>query len=175
MQSVHKSAGFTLVELIITMAVISVAVLGITYALSFAFSHQSDGIWQAKSVALAESYLEEIMSRRFDEMTPSGGVPPCSLATTACSVALGSDGESRSNFDDVDDFNGVDDQPPLDAQGLPRSEYSSFRVEVSVAYASAAQVASLGLDNPRDAKLVTVTVTPPGSSPLRFPMLRGNF
>ena len=71
----RKADGFTLVELVVTMVVISIAVLGISYALSFAFSRQSDGLWQAKSVALAESYLEEIMARRYDEVTPLGGVP----------------------------------------------------------------------------------------------------
>lgn len=172
---VRSSSGFTLVELIITMAVISVAVLGITYALSFAFAHQSDGLWQAKSVALAESYLEEILSRRYDESTPLGGVPPCSAATAACSSVLGADGESRAEFDDVDDFDGVNDLPPLDADGLPRPQYATYRVQVSVAYASAAQVAALGLDNPQDAKLINVTVTPPGGTPLDFPVLRGNF
>lgn len=175
MRPAAEQQGFTLVELIITMAVISVAVLGISYALSFALSHQSDGLWQAKSVALAESYLEEIMSRRFDENTPADGVPPCSLATTPCTGAPGPDGEIRAEFDDVDDYDGIDDMPPLDADGLPRAEYASFRVQVAVNYASAAQVAALGLDVTSDAKLVTVTVTPPGGSPLDFPMLRGNF
>ena len=45
-------SGFTLVELIVTMMLVSIAVLGISYALSFAFTHQSDGLWQAKAVAL---------------------------------------------------------------------------------------------------------------------------
>jgi MSHA pilin protein MshD len=166
--------GFSLVELIVTMMLISIAVLGITYALSFAFSHQSDGLWQAKSVALAESYIEEIMARRYDEAAPLGGVPPCSPATVACS-AVGADGETRSEFDDVDDYDGVDDLPPLDVNGNPRAEYAGFRVQVSVAYADAGQVAALGLDATTDAKLVTVIVTPPGQSDMSFPIVRGNY
>lgn len=162
--------GFTLVELIVTMMLISTAVLGISYALSFAFSHQSDGLWQSKSIALAESYLEEIMARRFDETTPIGGVPPCA----PCS-APGPDGEARTGFDDVDDYDGVDDLPPLDALGNPRLEYDGYRVQVAVGYPSAGQVAALGLDDATDAKLVTVTVTPPGGSAMDFSVLRGNF
>ena len=169
-----RERGFTLVELIVTMVVVSIAVLGMTYALSFAFSHQSDGLWQAKGVALAESYLEEIMARRFDETTPLGGVPPCSPATVPCS-AIGADGEARDEFDDVDDYDGVDDLPPLDIHGNPRLEYAGYRVEVAVAYVDAAQIAALGLDDATDAKLVTVAVTPPGQSTMEFPMLRTNF
>ena len=170
-----RELGFTLVELIVTMVVISIAVLGITNALSFAFAHQSDGLWQAKSVALAESYLEEIMARRFDEATPLGGVPPCAPTTVACS-AVGVDGEARTEFDDVDDYHGVDDSPPLDVNGNPRLEYAGYRVQVTVAYLDALQVSALGLDASTDAKLVTVRVTPPGvGSAMEFPMLRTNF
>lgn len=169
-----SSRGFTLVELIVTMMLISIAVLGITYALSFAFSRQSDGLWRAKSVALAESYFEEIMARRYDEATPLGGVPPCSPATVPC-TAVGADGEPRAEFDDVDDFDGLDEQPPLDVNGNPRAEYASYRVQISVDYLDAAQVAGLGLDDVSDGKLVTVTVIPPVGSPMDFPLLRTNY
>ncbi|MEQ8857038.1 MAG: prepilin-type N-terminal cleavage/methylation domain-containing protein [Pseudomonadales bacterium] len=168
------SGGFTLVELVVTMVVISIAVLGIGQALAFAFTHQSDGIWQTRSVALAETYIEEIMARRFDEATPVGGVPPCAPAAVPCS-AVGSDGETRAEFDDVDDYDGLDEQPPLDMDGNPRPEYARFRVQVSVGYPDAAQVAAFGLDDASDAKLVTVTVTPPGEATMRFPILRANY
>ena len=161
-------------ELIVTMMLVSITVLAMSYALGFSFSHQSDGLWQAKSVALAESYVEEIMARRYDETTPMGGVPPCAPATTACG-AIGGDGEIRAEFDDVDDFHGVDDQPPLDLNGNSRAEYAGYRVQVNVAYVDAALVASLGLDTTTDAKLVTVTVTPPGRSSMTFPFLRTNY
>lgn len=166
-------SGFTLVELIVTLMLISIAVLGVTYALSFGFSRQSDGLWQAKSIALAEAYMEEIMARRYDEATPLGGVPPCSPATVPCG-APGVEGEARSAFDDLDDFHGLDEAPPLDVNGDPLSRYAGYRVQVSVDYLSIAQVTELGLDDPTDGKLVMVTVTPPGRSPMSFPLLRTN-
>lgn len=166
--------GFTLVELVVTMVVISLAVVGISRALSFAFAHQSDGLWHAKSVALAEAYLEEIMARRYDEAAPVGGVPPCAPAAVPCS-APGSDGEPRAEFDDVDDYHGLDELPPLDADGNPRAGYPGYRVQVSVAYADAAQVAAFGLDDSSDAKLIVVRVTPPNQATLSFPVLRTNY
>lgn len=173
----RAAGGFTLVELVVTMVLISIAVLGISQALAFAISHQSDGIWQAKAVALAESYIEEIMARRYDEVTPLGGVPPCAPGGTPCTAAgsLGSDGEPRAQYDDVDDYDGVDDLPPLDADGNPRAQYAGYRVQVTVDYADAAQVAALGMDDVTDAKLVTVVVTPPGRGPMAFPAVRGNY
>jgi len=166
--------GFTLVELVVTMVVISIAVLGIGQALSFAFARQSDGLWQARAVALAESYIEEIGARRYDEATPVGGVPPCSAATTVCS-GIGNDGEARAEFDDVDDYDGLDEQPPLDPQGNPRSDYQRYRVQISVAYLDSSQVTAFGLDAASDAKLVTVQVTPPGQAALSFPFVRANY
>jgi MSHA pilin protein MshD len=156
------------------MVLISIAVLGLSQALAFAFAHQSDGLWQARSVALAESYIEEIMARRYDEATPLGGVPPCAPAAVPC-TAVGDDGDTRARFDDVDDYHGLDEQPPLDADGNPRSEYSGYRVQVAVAYADAAQVTALGLDDTSDAKLITVDVTPPGQAPMSFAVVRANF
>lgn len=169
-----SARGFTLVELVVTLLLISVAVLGISYALSFAFSRQSDGLWQAKAVALAESYLEEIMARRFDERTPLGGVPPCSPATVPCS-SIGPDGESRAGYDDVDDYHGLDEQPPRDADGNFRPGYDAYRVQIEVSYLDAAAVAALGLDDVTDAKRVLVRVLPPQAGALEFPLLRTNY
>ena len=166
--------GFTLVELVVTLVVISIVLLGVTYALSFAFRHQSDGLWQAKAVTLAQSYVEEIMARRYDEATPLGGVPPCSPATLPC-TGIGADGEGRTGFDDVDDYHGLDEQPPLDSEGVPRADYAGYRVQVAVAYLTPAQVGDFALDDPTDAKRITVRVTPPGKSAMAFSMLRANY
>jgi len=70
---------------------------------------------------------------------------------------------SRANFDDVDDFDGLDESPPLDATGVVRSGFAGYRVQVSVAYPTAAQATAFGLDDPADAKLVVISVTPPGA------------
>jgi len=168
--------GFTLIELVVTMLIISIAALGVMYSLGLGLRHQSDSLWQAKAVALAESYMEEILARRYDEHSPLGGPPPCSTTTVACSApAAFGDGETRAEFDDVDDYDGLVEQPPLDVYGNPRADYDSYRVAVSVAYADAAQVASLGLDTATDAKLVTVTVSTPEGGAMTFSAWRGNF
>ncbi|MEM7099035.1 MAG: prepilin-type N-terminal cleavage/methylation domain-containing protein [Pseudomonadota bacterium] len=170
------AAGFTLVELVLTIVIISIAGVSIFAALSFNLRHQSDGMEYARTSALAQAYLEEIMAKKYDETTPLGGVPPCSASTTACS-ASGSfnDGEARAQFDDVDDYDGLDDLPPLHVDGSVRYEYERFRVQVSVNYATTAQIAALGLAGATDAKVVVVTVTPPAASPTSFAVTRTNF
>lgn len=157
------------------MLLISIAALGISYVLGVGFRHQADALWQSKAVALGQAYHEEIASRRFDETTPVGGVPPCSPATVACSPAVGfNDGEARAEFDDVDDYNGILDSPPLDSLGNPRIGYDSFTVSVTVTYADPALAAALGLDDATDTKVVRVSVSNPAGS-LEFTALRGNY
>ena len=171
-----QNQGFTLVELVMTIVIIGVASVGITAALGFGLRHQSDGISYARSVTLAQAYMEDIMGKRYDENTPIGGVPACSPSTTPCSLAANfNDGESRHQFDDVDDFNGVDDSPPLNVDGTDRDAFARYRVQVNVAYANAAQISGFGLTDTTDAKIITVTVTSPGTNPLTFQAIRTNF
>ena len=168
--------GFTMVELILAMAIIAIATLAMTSALSFAISHQADAMPRAQMTALAQAYFDEIMAKRYDEQTPLGGLPACSASTSPCSASSAfDDGESRLLFDDVDDFHGLDEQPPLDAAGNPMTEYAAFRVQVSVTYPTALEQTSLGLTRTTDAKLVSLTVTTTDTKQMQFTLLRTNF
>lgn len=169
------SHGFTLVEAIISMMIISIAALAMASALGMAFSHSSDSLLHTKTTQLAQAYVDEIQARRYDELSPVGGTPPCSPLTVACSLVMGVDGESRVAFDDVDDYHGVDDSPPLDSLAQPMPDFAGFRVQVAVTYASAAQVTAWQLDDVSDAKIVTVTVTTPAGKARDFPVVLGNY
>ncbi len=167
--------GFTLVEAVLSMVILSIAALSIGQTLGFAFVHSSDGLWQARTVALAEAYLEEVLARRYDEAAPPGGVPPCGPPATACS-GIGPDAaESRATFDDVDDYHGLLETPPLDANGNARVGFESYSASITERYISAAEVTALGLDDPTDAKHIEVVITPPGRSEQRFSVIRGNY
>ncbi len=169
------SRGFTLVELVITIAVLSIALLAVAQSLQFSAQFGADTLWQTKTVELVQAYADEIQTKRFDELTPVGGVPACGTASTACSSVMGAEGEVRSgginSFDDVDDYNGLDENPPIDSQGKPRTEYAGYRVQVDVGYAGIA----LGLPSDTDAKLIAIRITPPGQQPMPFNVYRGNF
>eukprot|EP00752_Nemacystus_decipiens_P018009 g16142.t1 len=158
--------------MIATIAILAIAAVSIFSTLSFALRYQSEGIWQVKVSRLADSYMEQILARRFDETTPPGGVPPC---VTCSAPGSFDDGETRAQFDDVDDFDGVDDLPPVDENGAALAGFDNYRVQVSVAYPDAAQQADLGLTSATDAKLITLTITPPGENPQTFTAIKANF
>jgi len=121
--------------------------------------------------------LDDAMSRRYDEESPVGGSPPCTLAT--CSATLGADaGEvDRGDFADVDDFNifcGASNSVQ-DVFGDPSTLFNGYSFEVCVAY-DGNYNGTLNEAGEIDAKVITVTVTPPiQASVVSISAYRGNY
>lgn len=171
----YRQCGITLVEMVVTIVILGIALTGITMAINQGLSRSADTLPQTRGVALAQSYLDEILGKRFDERSSPRGIPPCRNNCTA-EAGFGPDGgeTDRSGFDDVDDYHDLDEgwqqpDPLRDADGNERGEYGNFRVQVSVRYldpGAGEEEENLGatpddLDDEQDAKLVTVTVSHP--------------
>ncbi|MDH7942689.1 prepilin-type N-terminal cleavage/methylation domain-containing protein [Pseudohongiella sp. SYSU M77423] len=168
-----RQQGVTLIELIAVIVILGISLIGVTTAISSAVSRSSDVLLEARALALAQSYLDEILSRRFDENTPPRGIPPCRSNCTD-EVNFGPDGgeSDRQDFDDVDDYDGLDEgyeqaNPLQDAEGNTRTGYENFRVRVSVRYlelgsgGAEENLASApnDLTDAQDAKFIKVTVS----------------
>jgi MSHA pilin protein MshD len=185
-----RQRGITLIEMIVTMVILAVALTGVTVALSGGIGRSADVLTGTRTVALAQSYLDEILGKGFDEASNPRGIPPCRNNCTDPD-GFGPDGgeNGRADFDDVDDYIGLDEgwqtaEPLRDAEGNPRTGYESFRVRVSVRYldlSPGGAEESLGatpadLDDARDAKLITVTVSHPDNPDgWRFSAYKANF
>ena len=154
MGHVFKSCGATLVELVLTIVIMSIALTSLAMTVSFSASHSADSMIQVKVVELGQAYLEEILSKRFDENSPVGGIPECYPGGAVCGL-IGTDSEVRAEYDDVDDYHGLDESPPRDSLGNVRNDYVGYRVQVDVSYMSAAQLTTYSLDDVTDAKLIT--------------------
>lgn len=148
------TVGFTLIEMVITIVILSIALAALSGVLSNGISRSGDTLLQVRAVALAQSYLDEILGKRYDERAAPRGVPPCRdpavpgvPGARVCTpeVSFGPDGGetpgsySRERWDDVDDYHGMDEgegavNPLLDADGNLRTDYENFRVQVSVRY-----------------------------------------
>ncbi len=153
--------GFTLIELIAFMIIISVGVIGLLSTFNQTVSKSVDPIIKVRALELAQAQLDEVMARKFDTSTPTGGIPACSAATTPCD---GFNAADQGNFDDVDDYQGFSATPP--------SSYLNYSVDVSVSYAGNDLP---GLVDNQAAKLVTVTVTMPDGSTIRMSRYKVNF
>ena len=176
--SIINARGFTLVEIIIGIVVLSISLSIISTLIVPAEQKSADQILQVKAAELGQSFLNDISSRAFDQNSdmagglvrcgePTGGSNPCTLAGN-----FGPDaGEiNRGLFNDVDDFDGFSLHVDAKNESLD-SGYSNFIIDVSVIYDGT----SLGFANNNAAKRITVSVTTPLGTEIQFATHRANF
>ncbi len=149
------NGGMTLIELVIAIVVISVALTGVLLVFNQTVRHSADPMVTEQALAIAQSYLEEILLQPFAD--PPNTTAPCNPG------ALGPEpGETRATYDDVDDYNGLLDSPPRDQFGTPMNPGSSlidlsrYTVRVTVGCATLT-----GIPATRS-KRIDVTVTASG-------------
>ena len=135
-------------------------------------------MWQSKVAYLRQAYLEEILSRRYDALTPLGGAPVCGPCTPEADFGPET-GENRQTFDDVDDYHGLSESAVGLFNELVTSggiaSYRGYQVDINVSYVGATYFA---VGDEEEIKQIQVVVTPPtntGQSPVTFTALRGNY
>lgn len=152
-----KNSGFTMVELIISMTIIGVAVLGTLMAINTATLFSGDPLITTQAVAIAESYLEEIITKSF----------PTPAAASACP----STGLTRANFTDICNYNGLN-QVPTDQNGNAMAGLGAYNVQVTVDR----QTATLGsLGSGTQAVRIDVKVTHNAMAGMTFSVYRTNY
>jgi len=111
----HKTQrGVLLIELIISMVIIGIALAGVLNVMNATVKRSADPVVLHQAVAIAESYLEEILAQSFDD--PDG-----------------SDGEiNRSLLDDVDDYHGLSDTGVYNQHGALVATLSNYNVSIAV-------------------------------------------
>jgi MSHA pilin protein MshD len=174
-QRPSRQHGFTLVELLVFIVVLAVGLTGTVLVINRSVQLAPEALVRSRAMELAQAYLDEIATKKYDEYTGQGGVPRCDSTdpgSQSCSDTLGPEGtETRATYDDVDDYHGIDDEPPVDAKGNPFANYADYRVQVRVEYAGT----ELGLADIRHAKRVTVIITTPLASRIPVSYYRTNF
>lgn len=167
--ALSRSTGVTLVELVITIVVIGIAMSALISSLSTGIANSSTPLWEGKALELSQAYLDEIQAMKFDENSAVGGGV---LSSVECNAANFNDGETRALYDDVDDYHGLTDSPPvLIDSTISMAEYTNYSVSVQVSCAGG----DLGLSNTDSAKRITVIVTVPGGESRSVAFFKGNF
>ncbi len=130
----NNQLGLTLVELILSMVIISIALMGILSVMNLTVKHSADPMVQHQAVAIAESYLEEILLQAY-----SGG-----------------SSSQRADYDDVSDYQGLSDTGVRDQNGDSITGLSQYTITVSVS-------APMTLTDGVNAKKITVNVAGPNA------------
>ncbi len=152
---IRRYQGVTLIETMVFIVVISIALVALVKVFNYSLVSSVDPIVKVRALELAQAQLDEVLARKFDENTPTGGVPACDSPTGTACLGIVPD----ADFDDVGDFDGFSD-----------SSYSGYNINVSVSQAGA----DLGLAA-NQARLIVVNVSMPGGDSLSLSSYRVNF
>lgn len=178
--------GFTLIETIVGMVVLAISFSVLT-TLIYPVSQQSaDQLHQVKAAELAQSVLNEIQNKAFDNNSDmAGGRVRCGENSITCSTTMGSEGtETRATFNDVDDYNGLEYGPLYEktdienSQGLIIDLYIGYSMSISVRNDANYDGSFPTTPLPSaisTAKLITVTITTPTDFSMSFSTYRANF
>lgn len=161
----HRAkAGFSLVEVVVLIVVISLAVPPIVMLLYETVTRGTDSRMQMIATSLATGLMEEILSKNFEDPQGNAG-------------SFGTEEAGRASYDDVDDYDGLSVRPPQDSQGNALSDYAAFRTRITVENVSSSSPGGTAAsDGSTDFKRVTITVEwNNGNSLVRLKGLSSNF
>jgi MSHA pilin protein MshD len=162
--------GFSLIELVVFIAIVAISVTGILGVFAYTARHSSDPLAQKQALAIAESLLEEVLLMPFTWCDPDDPGAPTASGSGDCAVTEGlgpEAGESRYSatapFDNVNDYHGFDTQTAspagiCDLTGNCFSTLSAYRAVVSITEEA---IGGIPAD---DSLRVTVTVTGPAGT-----------
>jgi MSHA pilin protein MshD len=165
--------GFTLIELIVFIVIVSVSVAGVLLAINTATRSGTDPMIRKNAIAIAEGMLEEVSLMPFtfcdtnDSQATTATSAVVSVAGCAVTInAIGPEaGETRyaslTPFDHVDDYNGFSMNPIVDITNTPIGMLTGYSATVSVAATALGSIAATDAQGQANALLITVTVSGP--------------
>ncbi|WP_166668735.1 type IV pilus modification PilV family protein [Thiohalophilus thiocyanatoxydans] len=173
----RDEAGFTLVEMVVFIVVLAVGLSGVVLVINRTLLDAPEALVNTRAMEISQLYLDEILAKKYDENTPQGGSPPCDGADgDPCTDAgnFGPDGpsESRSRYDDVDDYHAPAFEAVTDANGDPLPNYSDYEVRIEITYAGSELV---DFTDDRRAKRIDLTVRTPRNQQIPVTVYRTNF
>ena len=149
-----KQRGFSLVEVIVFIMIVSVALVGVVSVMNLTTQRSADPLIRKQAIAVAESMLEEVSLQAY----PVGGFAgPYTQA-------------NRQFFDDIRDYDGFTTSgifPIDDTTAIPGLTAYTLNVTVVGSALNGIPVA--------DASLITVTVTGPDGVPVAMSGYRTNY
>ena len=164
-----RNRGFTLVELVLSIAIIGAAVAGVLIAYDYAVRDSADPVVRKQALAIAESLLEEIQQMPFTYCDPDDTAVSTAASAAGCATpeAMGPEaGESRFSastpFDNVNDYHGYNTATEVpsgikDITGSSITGLGLYEAAVTVTQAALGGVAA------SDSLRITVTVTGPAN------------
>ena len=112
-------SGFTLIEIIVTIVVLAIASTAILSVFTSTVRTSANPMIQQQAISVAEAYMEEILLKNFrdPQVAETGGMET---------------GESRIDYDDVQDYNDLPDTVVRDQNNIAIAALNGYTVTVTV-------------------------------------------
>lgn len=156
----QRVKGFSLIELIVFIVVVSIALVALLGIMNQFIAGNVDPVVQARALECAQAKMDQIWGRKFDNSTPSGGLPPCGSFESGPSACTGISPEA--SFNDIGDYHNTTD-----------TSWANCSIDVLVEDAGQ----ELGLTAAEDAQVrrITVTANSSGGGQVVLSAYRANF
>jgi MSHA pilin protein MshD len=159
--------GFTLIELVVFIVVVSAALAGVLSVFMPATTASADPMVRRQALAIAESLLEEVELMPFTYCDPDDANLETATSAAGCaSLTQGigpNTGETRfgpTQFDNVGDYAGYSMSGIVDITNTAVAGLAGYSASVAVAATALGSITA----GSGDALRITVTVTAPGGS-----------
>ncbi|HSH88276.1 MAG TPA: type II secretion system protein [Methylophilus sp.] len=177
-----SNRGFSLVELVVFIVIVTTAIAGVVGALSWMSGHSADPLARKQAIAIAESLMQEIQQMPFTFCDPDDPNAATAVGYGGCATAQNNlngpspAGESRygatNPFDNVADYGGFT-MPGGGCASICRIG-SNASIPGLTSYAAAVTITQAGgaapfAGMPADAVLrIVVTVNGPSNTTIRL-------
>ncbi|WP_282114460.1 prepilin-type N-terminal cleavage/methylation domain-containing protein [Pseudoalteromonas arctica] len=179
-----KVKGFTLIELIIGIVMFAIALSIITALIAPQAKRSAEPIIALRASEFGQSLMNEIQSKSFDEHSDRSapfrrcgettlGAEPCTAEGDLGVDNLGAGLETRTSYNDVDDYIALSNQPITNSLGEVLSQYSDFNLVVTVEYDS--DFNELTINDGTTFKRITIEVTSTLGEVYGFSAYKGNY
>lgn len=125
-------SGYLLMEAVVVCLILSLSIVALIpiFAMSAKGNRRSERI--LVSSHLAQELMEEIKLRKWDE---AASLRPGPVASpSALGPEPGEDSLDKRTFNDIDDFQGWEEDPPQDPVMRPVADFKGYQRSVSVKY-----------------------------------------
>ena len=144
-----RERGATLIELVVSIVILSIGVTAIMMVVYQTSSRSADPLVRSQAISIATAYMEEILAQPLTD--PAGG-----------DTGGPEPGESRASYDDVTDYHGLSDTSgAVDQAGNSIAGLEGYNVSISVTGATL---------NGDPARRIAISVTYDGDADFAFPL-----
>ena len=179
--------GATLIELVISIAVLTIVVVTLVTLTSQTTGRSVDPMIQEQASAIGQAYLEEAMQKDFcdpdfdvdsNPATPLDCPAQCTnrvCQAGGCRNSGSAQETARGLYDDICDYNGLTDSGAVDQNGNAISGLTDYHISVQVDDDASVNLNGLA-GNTGKAALITVTVSHPAmQDDVRLSGFRANY